>query len=118
LRATFYNYQTQKNLGTQLSTVKVLVMSIIFAEETMGTYHPFSVLDSSKKFAPKIIKKILIFFNLDHSAVQGTFPNSGQQKFLLWWSLASSQISNQSLNYKNFYDLFKILHDFGSKFLR
>jgi hypothetical protein len=58
-------------------SMKVLVMSIIFAKETMGPSLTFSVLHSSQKFTPQIIKylnffklifnviKILIFVSLD-----------------------------------------------------
>jgi hypothetical protein len=48
----------QKKLDLILSTVKVLVMSIIFAIETMGPSLTSSVLDSSQKFTPGFIKNL------------------------------------------------------------
>jgi hypothetical protein len=59
LRATFFNYQTPKKLDLILSTVKVLIMSIIFAKETMGPSLTSTALDSSQKFTPDFIKKKL-----------------------------------------------------------
>jgi hypothetical protein len=47
----------RKKVDLILNTVKVLVMSIIFAKETMGLSLTCAALDSSQKFTPEIMKK-------------------------------------------------------------
>ncbi len=64
LRATFLIIRHQKKLDLILSTVKVLVMSIIFAKETMGPSLTFSALGSSQKFTPDFIKNLKMLIKI------------------------------------------------------
>jgi hypothetical protein len=52
---------TPKELNLILSTV---VMSIIFAKETMGPSLASSVLDSSQKFTPEFIKNLKMLIKI------------------------------------------------------
>ncbi len=64
LRATFLIIRHQKKLDLILSTVKVLVMSIIFTKETMGQSLTSSARDSSQKFTPDFIKNLKMLIKI------------------------------------------------------